>query len=671
MGAQKERGGAVKDREEDEEGGKSSDGVEGEDMVGVRSELIIWNSDLPGPLKHKSRLNELSRMLSHDPSTFRHVTWVPPISVGGLKEDAFARCPSSGLFVSNLGDKLCLFQTSLYSITKPQPSSFMNDIPKPAGTQGVTADGIAALAPSRSQSGVSQTDGGGLTVTSQLGKEGISMVSVIEEDISKFDQIVGLHTFRMCSLVTSFEVKKSLDRKFCKDVVVVLVENQLPPGVSPPPDLNQASSPGPKNTKTFLHMWRITVCAEVKEGPSSPIKNWDSVPNKQELGNASIYMQQVEYSASVEKVYSLPLPIPVGFHVIQSSPACDISSSLQLQLPTLSAPFLFSTSCSDGTIRCWQFSLKYNKSPPDSAIQEPVAPSAGDVSCECACHYSEEKLEFELFEVFGASSSQGRKFDLVSSLNCLDCREEETIKSLPTQSFIPSTFTNAYPGRLAMAHLLTKPVTPSAIAKDSPHRFSIGGGMARKVSVGGFMKEANPFNRYAVVSVWECESSGGLKWACETSLLLSGPAEFTGLKPGAQSMGVHMEWLPMENGAYLLACCFASTIFVFGMALPTNEDQFTSTRKSSNRFIMNQKVATLRKSKSRASWVCLLQFPFSKPSRIRQSVTLPTPVVTACSSAVEDRCISIPAGSGVAVSPNRSQVQRGSSPSALTRCFEK
>ena len=598
----------------------------------VKSELIIWNSDLPGPLKHKSRLNELSRMLSHDPDAFHYVTWVPPISVGGLKEDAFARCPSSGLFVANIGTRLCLFQTSLYSITKPQPTA-MNST---TAANGATFQGTSATAgaPNRTQSGVDRNSGGPtseLTITSQLGKEGISLVSVIEPDLSNFDQIVGLHTFRMCSLVTSFEVKKSLDTKFCKDIVVVLIENQLPPGAPPPdPDLNLATSPGLKSTNTLLHMWQITVCAEMKEGGSSPIKtNWDSVPIRQESGSSSIYMQKVVYTASVKKVYSSPLPIPVGCHVVQSSPACDISSSLQLQLPTLSSPFLFSTACSDGTIRCWQFSLKKDlKSPSDSAAvqEEPTTPVEGDKddSCECVCHDSEENLEFELFEVFGASSSQGRKFDsMLSSSNCLDCREEDTIKSLPTQSFIPSAITNAYPGRFAMAHLLTKPVTSSssAFAKESPrHSSSDYRGFARKVSVSSFMKEANPFNRYAVVSIWECESSGGLKWACETTLLLSGPAEFTGSKSGSHSMGVHMEWLPMENGAYLLACCFASTIFVFGMALPSNEEQFASTKKSHNRFTMNQKVATLQKSKSRASWVCLLQFPFSKLS-VSQTVS--------------------------------------------------
>ena len=605
-------------------------GEEAEDVVDIKSELIIWNSDLPGPLKHKSRLNELSRMLSHDPDAFRYVTWVPPISVGGLKEDAFARCPSSGLFVANTGSRLCLFQTSLYSITKPQPTSFMNDAtPSSSSSSTATQGGGAAAggagAPSRSQSGAGPTSE--LTITSQLGKEGISLVSVIEPDLSKFDQIVGLHTFRMCSLVTSFEVKKSLDSKFCKDVVVVLIENQLPPG-APPPDPAQATSPGPKSTNTLLHMWQVTVCAEVKEGGgSSPIKtNWDSaMPSRQESGSSSIYMQQVVYTASVKKVYSSPLPIPMGYHVVQSSPACDISSSLQLQLPTLSSPFLFSTACSDGTIRCWQFSLKYLKPPSDLSTREEEAavPMNGDkdASCECACHDSQENLEFELFEVFGASS-QGRKFDpmLSPSSNCLDCREEDTIKSLPTQSFIPSSITNAYPGRFAMAHLLTKPMTSSAAVKESPRRSSSYQGFSRRVSVGSFMKEANPFNRYAVVSIWECESSGGLKWACETTLLLSGPAEFTGSQSASQSIGVHMEWLPMENGAYLLACCFASTIFVFGMALPTNEDQFASTKKLQNRFTMNQKVATLQKSKARASWVCLLQFPFSKLS-VSQTVS--------------------------------------------------
>ena len=527
---------------------------------GVESELIIWNADLPGPLEHKSSLNELSRMSSTNPLSFRYVTWVPPISVGSSRDGAFGRCPSSGLFLANVGNELLLYQTSLYSITKPQPTNLQQDNFAPSSA----AQSTGHLDPSL-------TDSEDVTITSHLGKEGISVISVIEKDLSSFEQIVSLYAFRMCSLITSSEAKISADSKFCKDIIIALIENRI--------HSSSTTSPGLQITNSYLHLWRVVICSQVIEA-SSPITGmWEPKPP------SSLGKQPVVYSAAVEKVFSKSLPLPAGVHVEHSSPACDVPSSLQLQLPTISAPFLFTTACSDGTIRCWQFTVK-------SQDDTPV-PKAGDET-RCVCEdKKEEKLEFELYEVFGAYGSH--EMDMSPSASkCLDCYQEDVLKTLPLSSHIPSAISGAYPGRFAMAHLLSRPASPAK------------GGSAAKVTV-------NPLGRYAVVSVWECESSGGLKWSCEATLMLSGLGIVT-TRTKSSRMNVLLEWLPMENGAYLLATCFASIISIFGMALPQAEGQFTtlgSTRMSS--FLPTEKLARLTKQKSQASWVCLLQFPCAKP----------------------------------------------------------
>lgn len=538
---------------------------------GVESELIIWNADLPGPLEHKSRLNELSRMFSPDPHSFRYVTWVPPISVGGSNEGAFSRCPSSGLFVANVGNELRLYQTSLYCVTKPQPIPSLREGFSPPPTVQTVTNSIMTSSGSQD-----------VIVTSHLGKEGISVVTAIEKDLSSFDQIVSLNAFRMCSLVTSFDIKSSPNSKFCRDIVIVLVENQTV----------GASSPTSRGTRSFLHLWRVTVCSELPAKPASP-PGWRLPPTTQGTPDSTLKLQPVTYTATVEKAFSAPFPLPSNTHIVQSTPACDIASSLQLQLPTLSAPYLFTTACSDGTVRCWQIALK---SVTDGSI-EVATSSTEQPTCTCN-EEKQENLEFRMYEVFGASSAKESE-SCPGTTQCLDCYDEEALKDLPTLSYVPCAISSAYPGRFAMAHLLAK----SAQNVSSPPKRS------RKPS-----QAANPLDQHAVVSVWECESSGGLKWSCEATLPLSGLMGVVTAK--SSSTNVLLEWLPMENGAYLLATCFASIISIFGMALPQAEVQSTTSSSSSlNSFrsITEATTTTLSTRKSKALCVCLLQFPCSKP----------------------------------------------------------
>ena len=538
---------------------------------GVENELIIWNADLPGTLENKSKLNELSRMSSPSPLSFRHVAWLPPISVSGSSEGAFARCPSSGLFVTNVGSELRLYQTSLYCITRPQPTSYQQEVASLARTGAAVASSSSSSAtpPEQGQQEV--------TITSHLGKEGISLLSVFEKDLSNFDEVVALHAFRMCSLVTSFDIKRTLDSKFSRDIVIALVENQA----------LGSSGHGSKSTCSFLHLWRVVVCRKTPV-PESP-QNWSTTAPGQNSQAYSLNLQPEVYSASVEKVYMAALPLPSGTFVVHSSPDCDRASSLQLQLPTLSAPFLFTTACSDGTIRCWQFKVK---SPTGGIPLSPTSPDGLETTYGCTVEHKNE-LKFELYEVFGASSSQ--KANGVSQASkCLDCYSEKVLSDLPIVSYVPSALTSSYPGRFAMAHHLSRPAGATLPSSEK--------------------STSNPLGRYTAVTVWECESSGGLEWSCEATLTLSGLGMVTS-KSESSAVSTLLEWLPMENGAYLLATCFASIISIFGMALPRAKSEYTtvSSSRMSSFLPMQKSAAVLSSKKSQASWVCLLQFPCAKP----------------------------------------------------------
>ena len=527
----------------------------------VDNELIIWNAQLPGPLEHKSHLHELSRMASSSPLSFLHVAWIPPISVNNsMKEGVLARSPSTGLFVANVGNELRLFQTSLYFMSKPPAQN------------GVRSPCTSTPPPD-------------VNITSHFGKEGIKSVGVVDKDISRFEEIVSLHSFRLCSLVTSHDIKESVNASFAKDIVIVLIENRRLQTSSNDPALNSKSS--------YLHVWRAFI--STYEVASNVQKDAADV----QQGSTFSYVHEQGYRAKVEKVFSSALPLPHGTHIKHSKPACDISSSLQLQLPTLSAPFLFTTACSDSTIRCWQLSAKYAS---DDAVEQNDGGGvtmANDLvnGVEKESSKPSNTLEFELHEVFVGASSSADKLSPSSGCSLNLC-ENEALTCLPKKSSIPCSISNAYAGRFALAHLLTH--APDSL-QPSRYRHSS-------------QPSLNPLGRYAAVTIWECESTGGLKWICEASLLLSGVG---GVSPEAKAadMIVHLEWIPMENGAYLLATCFESIISIFGMALPQVEGDFTkllSLQKRASLVSEKRLSADLTSESSKVSWVCLLQFPCAK-----------------------------------------------------------
>ena len=539
----------------------------------VDNELIIWNAHLPGPLQHKSGLHELSRMSSPDPLSFRFVTWVPPISVSSsAKEGILARSPSSGLFLANVGRELRLFQTSLYCTSKSSAAKETNS----------------------SFDGSQQPD---ICITSHFGREGIRSVGVVEADVTQFEEIVSLHAFRLCSLVTSHDIKKSLGAKFGKDVVVVLIENR-DSNTTTTTTAGTSTSPSTSSTKqSYLHAWRVVISTHRPPSATDIPSRQGGAHSGNEASQSGGIGDLHAYRAQVEKVLCCAFPLPHRVHVSRSSPACDIASSLQLQLPTLSAPFLFTTACSDATLRCWQLASKFASDSIAMATRGTAngGPSSADGrgGVKSSPH---DCLEFELSEVFVSQTVQSHTDEFSSFKRAcgLDLKESEPISSLPKQSEIPCSVSNAYAGRMALAHLLTR--APESL--QSPRRPSV-----------------NPLGRYSAVTVWECESTGGLEWLCEATLLLSGVG---GISPDAQGSlqtdTVHLEWLPMENGAYLLATCFESIISIFGVALPQVEGDFARLLVSKNDKFARRKSSTsiLASEASKVSWVCLLQFPCAK-----------------------------------------------------------
>ena len=505
----------------------------------VDNELIIWNADLAGPLDQESQIRELSRITSPEPRSFKHATWVPPIALADTTKGALSRCPSFGLFVANVGNELCLFQTSLYPIIPPNSSHTHYYETIPLYERSLKE----------------------ITVFSHSGKNGMSFISLIENDLDEYQDIVALHAFRMSSAALESDPSTVSSVDLSDELLLVLIENQKfdSSGVQIGTPNSQTSSSG---LRSHLHVWRVVLGKE------------EVMPQIERSNSLDPWFQPSSQStlvcyATVTKVLSEPFPIVnTNSYIVRSTASCDIASSLQLQLPSLAAPYLFNTVCSDGQIFCWQFQVKLL--PPQVEVS-----LGGDTS-------SRHNIEVSVYDVFGGSSF------MKGPMKVLNCVTDEVLRDLPLSTHTPCSFSSAYPGRFAMAHLLTKPL-PS-------------------------MTSTNPLDQHAMVSIWECESSGGLQWVCESVLPLHG---YGGLATSSKTQEhlVHMDWLPMENGAYLLATCFNSVISIFGMSLPI-EDRHVSQPSGdmfARRFSKSVSLPMLTSHKASSSWVNLLHFPCTRP----------------------------------------------------------
>lgn len=503
----------------------------------VENELIIWNADLAGPLDQKSQIRELSRVATLEPKSFQHATWVPPIALASPLTKALSRCPSFGLFVTNIGNELCLFQSSLYPIIPP--NSTQNNYYESCPLYTGSAKDI--------------------TVFSHSGSNGMTFINIIEENLDDYEDIVALHAFRMDSTVLQHSQDVVTD--LSDELLIVLLENRHFES-----DINIGSSSSMNTTtmyRTYMHVWRVRLGKKEvvpKIQRSESLDPWYKVTSQPTL----------ICSAKVSKIYSQPLPIlNTNCHVVHSNASCDIASSLQLQLPSMTSPYLFNTVCSDGQIFCWQFQVKV----------ESVSP-VGGVLADSA----HTNVELSVYDVFGSSGLLHS-----SPIKSLNCAKDEVLHGLPLTSYVPCALSSAYPGRLAMAHLLNKPL---------PNTTS-----------------SNPLEQHAMVSMWECESSGGLQWVCESVLPLHGLGGVSsGTKPTNENL-VHMDWLPMENGAYLLATCFNSVISIFGMALPVEDQQYVASQSHdifSRRFSKSVSMPVLTSHKASSAWVNLLQFPCNR-----------------------------------------------------------
>ena len=469
----------------------------------AENELIVWNANKGGPLNHKAQINELSRISSPEINSFTVVCWVPPIGFSESNVNALSRCPSFGIFVANVGNELCLFQSLLYPVIPPN-------------NRHTLYHSSCCLHSSSSQI---------ITMTSHSGTDGVAVIGLIDDDIEKFEDIVSVHAFRMDStFIVGDDCAESCD--LSNEVLITLIENRH----------------GTYNVQSYIHAWRV-ILQETEHTHSA--KMTDSLDPWYQLQSMPLVLC---HSAITKVISGERFPMhDTNAYILQSKPACDIASSLQLQLPSLSSPYLFTTVSSHGSINCWQFRTK--------VLNLQANTYSGSLS--------KLSLHLQLYDVFGTSGS-------------LNCFSNDKFSNISVSETLPVALSCAYPGRFAIAHTLNHPLEEDELV-------------------------GNPLAKHMMLSIWECESSGGVQWVCESLLSLCGIGDVaTSAETFVES--VHMDWLPMENGSYLLAVCFSSVISIFGIALPSIDSQLSVGYYTNS-----------LSEKSTSKWSCLLNFSLNHP----------------------------------------------------------
>ena len=511
------------------------EGKEGLSVVG--SELIIWNTELPGSLECNGNISELAKMSSASSLSFQYTAWVPAMAVespdSSSQSPTFQYQHQSVYFVANVGAELCLYRVSLFesagSTNKPSTSL-------PLELSSINRAKVSNLG---------QSSGGKPTeLICYTGKKSISIVASIESDILSFEEVVALCVFRFSSLVTSCSIQKSHSSDHAASIAVVLVENRR--SLS-----SLSSSTGSQSKQTFLHVWRISF-----DPPPPAVGQVDPLPCAAQPGEPK-----------VRKMAPVLLPLPQGVHAVTCVPATDTASSFQLQLFGVAAPFLFSTACSDATVRSWQLNVRHHTNSGDHPGE---LGKSGEVS-------------LEVYEVVGVSKANVPP-ELCHALNCND---DVVLQSYSLVSPIPCALSAANAGQFAMAHNLNR------LPKSS------------NVSISSVLKSnLNSLNKHVLVSIWECRSSGGLRWSCESTLHLTG---LRTLMVESQKPKVMLEWIPVENGSYLLATCFSSIISIFSQSLVGEQDLLKVIQMTRPNEVAKEKVPEVA-NMWKPSWVRVLQF---------------------------------------------------------------
>ncbi|XP_062854976.1 dmX-like protein 1 isoform X2 [Trichomycterus rosablanca] len=303
-------------------------GGDPQDPNAVYSELILWRVDPVGPLSFSGGVSELARINSLHTSAFSNVAWLPTLIPSNCL-GVYGNSPSA-CFVASDGNSLRLYQAVieakklLSELSNPEISKYVGEVFNIISQQSTARPGC-----------IIELD----AITDFHGKE-TQLLHVFEEDL-----ILGNERKEDCLQdVQPAENGFSL-ALFTARFFLVVVEFT-------------------RSRRSILHMWHLQLEAvpatkdETSTPPhdtiSSPVSNsHNESPSAQRSQLSRSNLQSAcRLTVTNKRVFSQELNLPNGVEVLNATPAAGHLSSSSLQ-PAGLAPYLFATSCSDGTVRFW------------------------------------------------------------------------------------------------------------------------------------------------------------------------------------------------------------------------------------------------------------------------------------------------------------------------------
>ena len=448
-------------------------------------ELIVWCMGQLGAYNVRSRLTELSRISSSHANSFSCVAWFPIL----CNINSNSLVPISGIFVTNVGKTLSLFDSnffSSYSVNMKRVHSSLHSLNSFSKTPVISTP---------------------LDISTFTGPNPLCCIGSLEGSLlSNNNGLLFMHVYpAACFPFHSIEEDGQV-------FYVVALENILPDGEAQLKSYHSCTG-----IKTVVHLWRVDMVRNTVKSPKNPsqfvasyppVGSWEKKVTFDKGTGVSGNMKNLNqnYSFHSKKILAEPLALPHGVYIEQCRSLCDVHAS---NIFTAYSSFIFGTSCSDGILRFWKY-----RSPEDANGTVQGKGSHGSWICDV---------------IKSTGIACGIDFTISDS----------TFSSHSLSSLIPAAFTFANAECVAVVFYLSKP--PADVSQLS----------------------ASPNSQYALLTVWECVSSAGQKWTCQTKKVLNCPAgSIKGSKPSA----VLLEWIPVGNSRYVLACCFGTQLSLYSIA---------------------------------------------------------------------------------------------------------
>ena len=448
-------------------------------------ELIVWRMGQLCAYNLKNSFTDLSRISSSHANSFNRVAWFPVM----CNINNASNIPVSGIFVTNVGKQLSLFDSnffSSYSINmKRVHSSFhsLNSFSKIHPTPFTPPD-----------------------ISTFTGSNSLSCIGSLEGSLSSSSNSISfMHVYSGACF--PFHPVKEEGLVF----YVLVLENVLPDG-----EAQLKSYHSYTGIKTVAHLWQLIMMENTGKPtkiPSHyvasypPVGSWEQRATADGTATKRVTSISQNYVFHSKKISAEPLSLPHGVYIEQCQSVCDVHANNKF---TTFSSFIFATSCSDGVLRFWKYCSPEDAKATTDHVQ-------GKDQRSWICDMTKPTV-----------IACGIDFTTIQS----------TFSSYSLSSTIPATFSFANPGCVAVVFYLSKP--PAEVAHLS----------------------ASPTSQYALLTVWECISSAGQQWTCQTRKILNCP---TASFKGSKSSAVLLDWIPVGNGCFILACCFGANLSLFSI----------------------------------------------------------------------------------------------------------